>query len=132
MALGDTMSKQQELLSKLQKLQDEYGRFLLHQAFKEFDRRKLQAFDREKRQRFSWVFYRKLYNRQRGICPLCDGTMPLLKGEVEIDHRDPNRNDFNSEGNLQLTHKKCNRAKSAKSILRLSKESGRTIHELLK
>jgi hypothetical protein len=58
--------------------------------------------------------------------------MPFLRGKIEIDHRDPNRKDFNSDRNLQLTHKECNRKKSSKSLYELSKETGKTIREILR
>ncbi len=128
----DTMSRLQELVNELYKLKSEYGGFHFNLALKEIRRRRLEVSKRGKRERFPWSKYRKLYNRQKGVCPLCNETMPFIRGEIEIDHRDPNREDFNSEDNLQLTHKRCNRAKSAKSVSTLSKESGKTIQELLK
>ena len=86
---------------------------------------------RPKRIRFPWSKYRRLYERQGGICPWCDTPMILLRGKVEIDHIDPNSEDFNNDSNLQLMDAGCNRSKNAKSIAEQSKATGKGYVELL-
>jgi 5-methylcytosine-specific restriction endonuclease McrA len=129
--VSGNMSRESVLMKRLHDLKSEYGSFHLKRAIKELNRCRAEVSNREKRKRFPWPCYRKLYNRQRGLCPLCGEVMPFIRGEIEMDHRDPNRKDFNSENNLQVMHKRCNRVKASKSVLRLSKESGRTIKDML-
>ena len=58
--------------------------------------------------------------------------MVLLRAEVEIDHKDPNRQEgFNDDDNLQLTHRTCNRRKSSRSLYQQAKKTNRSITELL-
>jgi 5-methylcytosine-specific restriction endonuclease McrA len=86
---------------------------------------------RPKRVKFPWSMYRKLYDRQRGICAWCDKEMALIRGKVDMDHIDPNSEDFNGSSNLQLLHSGCNRSKNAKSIAEQSKATGKGYIELL-
>jgi 5-methylcytosine-specific restriction endonuclease McrA len=66
------------------------------------------------------------------VCPLCKEVMVLLRGVIEIDHKDPNRQEgFNDDDNLQLTHRRCNRRKSSGSLYQQAKKMNRTIMELL-
>src|SRR5712692_7786397 len=110
------MNRHKKLLAALEQLRASHGASAFRDAVRILNRERLHGKEREPRKKFSWSMYRKLYHLQNGICPLCSGVMPFLKGKVEIDHRDPNRHDFNSVQNLQLTHRDCNRRKSSKSI----------------
>ena len=66
------------------------------------------------------------------MCPLCNDAMLLLRGQVEIDHKDPNRQEgFNDDDNLQLTHQSCNRRKSSRSIYEQAKKGGKSIIQCL-
>jgi hypothetical protein len=93
---------------------------------------KLQVLDRPERKKFPWSVYKRLYERQGGLCPWCGGAMILLRGKVELDHRDPNAEDFNGRNNLQLLHNSCNASKNAMSIEQQSKHSGKSFMELIK
>jgi len=109
-----------------------YGRSDFDHCIDKLRRQRLdKAAGRPKRIRFSWVKYRRLYDKQRGICAWCDKEVALFRGDVEIDHRDPNAEDFNGDGNLQLLHSSCNRSKNAKSIAEQSKATGKGYIELL-
>lgn len=90
--------------------------------------------ERGARRRYRPAEYKRLYSRQRGICPLCDAEMARpdhWPGNLEMDHRDPNAQDWDSESNRQVVHAKCNREKSAKSMHQMSKETGKTVREML-
>ena len=89
---------------------------------------------RDGRQRFKAHDYKKLYRKQNGICPLCNLAMVMpahFPGPLEIDHLNPNREDFNDPSNLQLTHESCNRKKGAKSLQQQSKSNGRTFVHIM-
>ena len=88
--------------------------------------------EREKRKRFPPREYQRLYDAQRGICPLCPDPLFIPAKRNEIDHKDPNRSDLNHHSNLQLAHPSCNRSKSSKSILERSKETGETFTSLIR
>jgi len=123
----------EELLNQLEQLKEKYGETEFNNAIRKIKRKKLQIAkeQREKRIKFSWTTYKKLYNKQRGICPLCNESMPFIKGEIHIDHKNPNETNFNAEYNLQVVHKQCNLQKSSKSLIKQSKFYGKTITELL-
>lgn len=125
------MKHVKELFTILEGLQTRYGSSAFRAVLKRMNRRRLTQHQREERKKFPWSKYRKFYGIQKGVCPLCNEVMPFLKGKIEIDHRDPNRKDFNNDNNLQLTHKECNRKKSSKSLYEASKETGKTIREIL-
>ncbi|MGA3245831.1 MAG: HNH endonuclease signature motif containing protein [Bacteroidota bacterium] len=126
------MTKDIVLIERLLELQRQYGLYRFKCALKDLNRRRLEIDGREKRKRFPWSKYQALYRSQKGICRVCRELMPLLRGEVEIDHRDPNRQEgFNDDDNLQLTHRKCNRKKSSRSVYQQAKKSSRNIVELL-
>jgi 5-methylcytosine-specific restriction endonuclease McrA len=120
------------LVSRLEGIKSSYGEQTFRSAIKQLNRSRLTIKDREPRKKFSWPLYRKLYQRQKGECPLCGEVMPLIKSQVVMDHKDPNRKDFNAESNLQVVHPDCNRRKAAKSIYKQSKETNRTFAELIK
>ena len=117
-------------IATLEALKAEWGYSRFDAAVRAINRKRLQG-ERAPRKKFPWSKYRKLYDRQRGICPECKLLMPLVRGHVEIDHFDPNEQDFNNESNLRLTHTLCNRSKGAKSVLEQSKASGRTFTDMM-
>jgi 5-methylcytosine-specific restriction endonuclease McrA len=127
------MTKTEELVTALDRLQEEFGRFTFIQALKIINRRKLliSADQRERRKKFSWQMVTRFYHRQGGICPLCLQPMVLIRGHIEMDHKDPYAVDFNNERNLQLTHRQCNRSKSSLSLSSLAKRVGRPVTELI-
>jgi 5-methylcytosine-specific restriction endonuclease McrA len=130
--MNKTMSKDTVLIEQLRQLQRQYGMFQFTLALQDLKRRRLEVEQRQKRKRFPWSKYQALYSSQKGICRLCRRLMPLLRGEVEIDHKDPNRQEgFNDDDNLQLTHRRCNRKKSSGSLYQQAKKMNRTIIELL-
>jgi len=120
-----------DLYSKLKALQSEYGYSEFFNTIKKISRERLQNTDRPARIKFPWSKYRKLYQKQGGVCNWCDKEMALIRGKVEIDHLNPNAENFNDDSNLQLLHTNCNREKSSKSIQEVSKETGKTFVEQL-
>ena len=125
-------TKDGALIEELRRLQQEYGLSRFKSALQALNRRRLEVDQREKRKRFAWSKYQVLYRKQRGICPLCNDAMLLLRGEVEIDHKDPNRQEgFNDDVNLQLAHRRCNRTKSSRSLYQQARKGNRNIVELL-
>ena len=95
--------------------------------------RKRVSSERDEREKFPPRMYQMLFNRQKGMCSWCEKLLniPATRGN-EIDHIDPNRKDFNHPTNLQLLHGlPCNREKSSKDLLQQSKETGKTIQELI-
>jgi len=124
------MSKHTELIGKLDGLIEEYGELTFKQAIKTINRRRIDK-NRDNRVSFPWKEYERLYKKQRGICPICEQPMILLKGSVHIDHLNPNEKDFNNPSNRQLLHAGCNLSKSSKSINQQSKVYGKTYTEIL-
>lgn len=125
--------KYQYAIETLDQLESEVGRSVYDHAIKTKNRRRLEnGIGREKRKSFAWSKYQYLYRKQNGICRWCEKEMVLLRGKVEIDHRDPNsKEDFNSDSNLQLLHSHCNREKSAMPIEEQAKHLGRTYRKIL-
>src|SRR3972149_10086918 len=119
------MDKADSIYEALLQFEREQGASYVRQAIQRYNRKKIDAEGREPRKRLPWAIHSRLYRIQRGLCAICGEVMPFVKGAVEIDHKDPNRTEFNAWPNLQLTHKKCNREKAAKSILEQSKTSGK-------
>jgi 5-methylcytosine-specific restriction endonuclease McrA len=117
----------QQLTEQLFDLRQRYEAYAFTRAILAVKRKKPGMEVREKRKKFPWSVYCRLYEHQRGVCPLCQQVMVLLRGEVVIDHRDPTRADFNAVENLQLTHRACNRAKSATTPYEDAKARGNTI-----
>ena len=76
----------------------------------------------------------KMFNAQKGFCPICNEILfiPATDRRNEVDHIDPNRQDLNHRTNKQLVHGvPCNRKKSSKDLIQQSKESGKTVQELI-
>lgn len=110
-----------------------FGTSLCDHVLRAENRRRV---DREKpkvRKRRSWGEYTRLYKRQKGLCGICKSEMVLIRGRVEIDHKNPNLppDEFEHERNLQLAHDYCNRHKGAMSIAEQAKGSGQTYREIL-
>jgi len=126
------MTRVHILIERLDELKAEFGDVAFRHALKTLRQRRLDNRHRECRRRFPWSKYQCLYQSQKATCPLCGELMPLLKGQVEIDHKDPNREkNFNHDDNLQLTHRRCNRWKSSLSIYEQSKKSGKSVIQCL-
>ncbi len=106
-----------------------YSRF--EHILKSIQRERLQNPAREKRQRFPPSMYQKLFDAQEGFCNECGEFLAVPATKNEIDHKDPNRQDFNHPSNLQLLHRSCNREKGASTIQEQSKATGKTMRELV-
>lgn len=127
------MDKLKETITRLQAIREEVGTSIYDAAVKAINRMRLDSnvSDRQPRKSFSWAVYQRHYKKQRGICPWCGNTMPLIKGAIEMDHINPNAEDFNADSNLQVLHKACNRQKSSMSIAEQAKHQGTTYREIL-
>ena len=127
------MTKHVELIATLDCLIEKYGEKIFKDAVKTINRRRVNK-NRQNRISFPWKEYVRLYKSQRGICPICEQPMILLKTNhnLAIDHIDPNREDFNAVDNRQLTHDvPCNRSKGSKGLFAQSKAYGKTITEII-
>ena len=96
-------------------------------------RRRVDTDGRPPRVRFPWGEYKRLYEVQRGICPLCSETMPFIRGKIEMDHINPELKgeEFNSRSNRQVVCMGCNREKGALSVMKQTKHYGKTMTEIL-
>ncbi len=96
-------------------------------------RRRLETDVRPPRVRFSWGEYKRLYEQQRGICPLCQETMPFIRGKIEMDHINVNLTGeaYNSRSNRQVVCTSCNKEKGALSIPAQAKRYGKPMTEIL-
>ncbi len=53
----------------------------------------------------------ELIKKQDNKCPVCNGLL-LIHDELEVDHIEPiSKGGKDENGNLQVTHKYCNRKK---------------------
>ncbi|MDR3327744.1 MAG: HNH endonuclease [Prevotellaceae bacterium] len=72
---------------------------------------------------FSESIKQKVYEKQKGICPLCDGANATKKwqlNEMEADHITPwSASGKTTEDNCQMLCKDCNRRKSANNRYKL-------------
>jgi 5-methylcytosine-specific restriction endonuclease McrA len=121
----------------LKALREQFGYGIFDAAIRELNRERLQIGRdaREPRVRFKAKTYKILYHKQRGICRICNLAMVLpshFPGSLEIDHINPNSEDFNDGRNLQLTHQSCNRKKGGKSVEQQSKSNGKTFADIVR
>ena len=90
--------------------------------------------ERDPRDKTSPSQKQKMFNDQKGICPICCNLLfiPATDRRNEVDHIDPNRQDLNHRTNKQLVHGlPCNRKKSSKDLIQQSRESGKMIQEII-
>ena len=126
------MNKLEHALKVLDSLDKEVGRSIYDQAVKMKNRRRLESGStRQKRKHFPWSKYQKLYQKKNGVCWWCQCDMKLIKGQIEIDHFDPNADDYNGDANLSVIHMDCNREKSAKTLNEQAEHLNITVKELL-
>jgi 5-methylcytosine-specific restriction endonuclease McrA len=102
-------------------------------AIKKRNRRRVDRENPKLRRKRSWAEHVRLYKKQRGICGICGSEMVLIRGEVEIDHKNPSLppDEFEHERNLQLAHIYCNRHKGAMSLADQAKHYGKTVAEII-
>lgn len=110
---------------------DTFGTSICDQVQREEGRRRLQVVGRAPRKRFTARIYQRLFDRQAGICRWCHEILEIPARRNEIDHLNPEAEDFNGETNLQLLHRACNREKSSKSMLDQAKDRNRTVTDLI-
>lgn len=128
------MDRTKEIKEELRAIRTRVGYSIFDEAVRSLNRERLDAPRTQKRKSFAWSMVAKLYERQKGICPVCTQPMRLLKSaraENEVDHINPMAPDFNNPRNLQLLHKSCNRSKSALSVMEQAKRYGITAAEIL-
>jgi len=116
-------------LEALKKMRSVYGTSEFDRAVKTLMRERLENPGREKRKRISPRLREKLYVRQAGKCAICGDHFPPT--ELEGDHINPNRQDFNAPSNWQLLCKSCNTRKNAKSVMEQTVAYGKTALEIL-
>ncbi len=125
-----------ETVGALRALRTECGRGNFDEAVRMLNRERLQNYQRDARISFSKAKYQRLFDEQRGICPVCNGQLEFPAIRNEVDHKDPNRTDFNAHSNLQLVHgrrsrQQCNQRKGASSMLTQAKRQGKTFANLV-
>lgn len=125
------MSDYQGCLLSLRALKEKHGYADYDAAVRTINRERLLTRNRGVRISWKWWEYKRLYLVQRGKCGICGDDMPLIRGAIEMDHKDPNSKDFEASSNRQVVHQRCNREKSSKSIQQQSKETGKGFTELL-
>lgn len=117
-------------IDRLRLLRKEYGTSAFDHAIRTLMRERVNP-DRDKRKAVPWSLLKRKYNEQRGRCSICGLDMVLVRGQVEPDHVDPNRQDFNSPENIRAAHSKCNRSKGSLSIPEQTKRYGKTMVDIL-
>lgn len=112
-------------------LRDRMGYSRFDHAMRAINRERIENPGRDTRKKFPWSKYTRLYKECKGVCWWCESTMPLIKGQVEVDHFDPNEQEFNGDGNLGLLHAKCNREKGPMNLTDQAKYLGITVTDLV-
>jgi 5-methylcytosine-specific restriction endonuclease McrA len=109
-----------------------YGYSRCQHVIKTWNRKRIPD-NRPARQKFPWSEYKRMYERQRGICPLCQEVMPMIRGKIEMDHVNPELmgEEFNARSNRQILCASCNREKSAMTIAQQTKHYGKTVREII-
>jgi 5-methylcytosine-specific restriction endonuclease McrA len=120
-----------ECLADLKALRTKYGTSIYDDAVKKINRERLQDGAERKRRAYPRRVRVDLYLKQNALCPICDERMDANLRLLHVDHIDPDRQDWNHSSNLQLVHASCNLHKSSKSLQQQSKESGRTVADIL-
>ncbi len=101
---------------RLRAIRDEVGYSEYDAAQRSLNRERLENTDRVKRKSISFSVVKRKYQRAKGICWWCQTTMPMVRGQIEGDHFDANAEDFNSDSNIGVLHKNCNREKGPLSL----------------
>lgn len=127
------MSRLHEALQARREIRALYGVSIDDECTRIINRERLAgAAERDKRRQFKWPRdYKRLYDKQKGVCARCHQPMVWIRGELHIDHFDPHRPDFNATENLRITHPGCNASKAANAIYREARKLGLTIKQLL-
>ncbi len=124
--------KTENCLFELDQLRETYGTSAFDEALRILSRRRLEGLRTAKRRRFKWpTDYKKLYDKQKGICPKCNREMAFIRGSIEIDHFDPLAQDFNDESNLRVMHAGCNSSKGADSVYQQALKSCKTVLQVI-
>ena len=81
-----------------------YGRSECNRIMRTHLKKRLEVTGRPERKRFPWGEYKRMYDQQRGRCPICKQTMALIRGLVEMDHVNPNLTGdaFNARDNRRV------------------------------
>ena len=114
---------------ELRAIREQHGYGEFDRCVKKMMRERLQNPGREKRKPIPESIKRKLYVKQDGRCAECNERFDYKN--LEGDHRDPNRQDFNNPKQWQLLCKPCNLEKGAKSVMEQTKFYSRTAKEIL-
>lgn len=121
-----------EAIGILRNIKERGGKQVLRLAYQAVMREPKVNPDRDKRTKFPRQTYDTLYARQGGKCACPRGEDLLTPSwRNEIDHKDPNRSDFNHKSNLQLLLPQCNKEKGGQSIPEQSKRTGRMMKDLV-
>ncbi len=123
-----------ELLKELDTIlaREGYGTYFAAVKIQTKRRLQIDKGSRPARIKFPPAMYQRLFDRQKGICPECQTLLDIPAKKGEIDHVDPNRQDFNHPSNLALLHRSCNREKSAMTIQEQSKAGHGTFEKILR
>lgn len=117
---------------KLIAIRDEVGYSEFWKEVKSLGRERLDnSSEREKRVKFPWSKYKRLYDRCGAVCWWCQDIMPFTRGKIEIDHFDCNSENFNDDSNLGVLHAKCNREKGSKNLTEQAEHLRITTTELI-
>lgn len=110
-----------------------YGRSSCERVMKNWNRKRLDVVGRTERKRYPWSEYKRIYEQQRGVCPICNLPMAFIRGQIDMDHRNPNLTgeEFEARSNRAVTHSSCNRSKGALSVAQQTKRYGRTMTDIL-
>jgi len=102
-------------------------------CIKKLKARRLEVRGRTPRKRYSWYEYKYLYEQQDGRCGICQEVIPLIRGKIEMDHKNCNLTGdaYEDRSNRQVTCQPCNREKGALSIAQQSKKYSKTMAELV-
>jgi hypothetical protein len=130
---GGILMTDQDRTAALRSLRTEWGYSAFDRAIRTLNRERLDSKGqgREKREKFTWGELKRMAQKQRWICPRCTLEMAPIKGQLEVDHYDPNNPDFNDANNLRVLHKKCNREKGANTPMQEAKATGKTVIDQL-